>query len=728
MWRGEIHMLALPDLQKLLSNRLMKDIRTVGISGGEPFLRTDLVDAIKNVVETLPRLRSVSINSNGIDTESIRKQLPMIAEVCNHSRVALTIYFSIDGIGPLHDEIRGVKEAFAKVLASIRFARTVKNCVVRSCATISRKNLYQLSDLMYFFTEEGLAPEFRVAVPINRLNNIGMIDNFSFNTAERYELYEFFWNLSYDSHNSIERNIFYRNLALSLLSGLRTSECRFMNEGIFLDCDGQIYQCAVRGHALGNARLADVRDLYFSKESQSLRRTMINGDCMTCHHDYSIRLPARKILSFAVESRKGRVIKNLICGGTGLLKSRLSDAGRHSEIKRTSHAFITGWYGTETTGDKAILLGIILLLQTAGYVKFFIHSSNTEYTSKTLFELGVDKACEVVSFDYALMEKAIEQSDTVIFGGGPFGDYSDIFYVQLAVEMAKRRDKNVMVLGCGMGPMRRMIFKESLKAILKRSNLIIMRDTASVKQIKQLIKRGPLTISICDPALFAFDVFEETKEACINIPDMNCDHITIGVCLREWTYEYASNLNKSNFVNAREKYFLELKAFLEDQALKNRLNFIPMNTFAVGYDDREFIHQLFSASDVIKNSANVSAFTCSASFRAVVGEFRKCALILAMRYHSVVFAVALGIPFIAIDYKSGGGKVSYFLRDLGLHDLCVMIDDMDKTGLSNKYRYVMNHADDIRLRITVAREKERLKRDQFVKCIKSMNRADNYAG
>ena len=48
---------------------------------------------------------------------------------------------------------------------------------------------------------------------------------------------------------------------------------------------------------------------------------------------------------------------------------------------------ITGWYGTETQGDKAILSGILSLLKkNIDNVAIYIHSTNIFYTEQTLKE------------------------------------------------------------------------------------------------------------------------------------------------------------------------------------------------------------------------------------------------------------------------------------------------------------------------------------------------------
>ena len=49
---------------------------------------------------------------------------------------------------------------------------------------------------------------------------------------------------------------------------------------------------------------------------------------------------------------------------------------------------------------------------------------------------------------------------------------------------------------------------------------------------------------------------------------------------------------------------------------------------------------------------------------------------IAMRFHSVVFALATNTPFIAIDYTLGG-KITGLLTDLGLQDRMFSISEFN---------------------------------------------------
>src|SRR5690606_12474368 len=70
------------DLKKILSDPLFGNIESIGLSGGEPFMKKDLVEVITALVEKLKSLHHFSINSNGQLPNRIKAWLPLLKEIC----------------------------------------------------------------------------------------------------------------------------------------------------------------------------------------------------------------------------------------------------------------------------------------------------------------------------------------------------------------------------------------------------------------------------------------------------------------------------------------------------------------------------------------------------------------------------------------------------------------------------------------------------------------------
>ncbi len=77
--------------RRLLSDRLFDKLAYVGISGGEPFLRRDLLELVSIFVENNRGLKRVSLTTNGLLTERADRQLEMICRLLQHRGVLLDV-------------------------------------------------------------------------------------------------------------------------------------------------------------------------------------------------------------------------------------------------------------------------------------------------------------------------------------------------------------------------------------------------------------------------------------------------------------------------------------------------------------------------------------------------------------------------------------------------------------------------------------------------------------
>lgn len=90
-------------------------LRDINISGGEAFMRKDLVDIVKAVHAKCGNPRIV-ISTNGFRTEQVVTKM----EALRRTVPDIGIGVSIDGIGEIHDKIRGIKNAYDKALTTLQ--------------------------------------------------------------------------------------------------------------------------------------------------------------------------------------------------------------------------------------------------------------------------------------------------------------------------------------------------------------------------------------------------------------------------------------------------------------------------------------------------------------------------------------------------------------------------------------------------------------------------------
>jgi len=93
------------------------------ISGGEPFLRKDIVEIYEALVHHCsPNI--INIPTNAITPKLIEKRVREFLEINNKS--TLIVNLSLDGVGDKHDEIRGVNGNFKKLLDTYEGLKALK--------------------------------------------------------------------------------------------------------------------------------------------------------------------------------------------------------------------------------------------------------------------------------------------------------------------------------------------------------------------------------------------------------------------------------------------------------------------------------------------------------------------------------------------------------------------------------------------------------------------------
>lgn len=141
--------LSLSEITKISKN--LPQFNFLLISGGEPFLRKDIVEIIK-IFKNNNKILAIGIPTNGTLTKTIIKKIKQILTI--NPKLDLHLYFSLDGTRLVHDEIRRVKGSFNKVIKSLNAANKLKskysNLNIYINTTITSKNITNIKKLIAF--------------------------------------------------------------------------------------------------------------------------------------------------------------------------------------------------------------------------------------------------------------------------------------------------------------------------------------------------------------------------------------------------------------------------------------------------------------------------------------------------------------------------------------------------------------------------------------------------
>jgi MoaA/NifB/PqqE/SkfB family radical SAM enzyme len=138
------------------NRRFLGRVSHVSITGGEPTLRRDLVGLVRAASESFPRA-AFNINTNGFNTAAAMDAVTSILGF--HRRLAVMI--SLDGLGEVHNAIRGVRGVFPHVVETIDRLVALheggKKLTVEVNFVLTNHNCDQLLPVYHFCRERGIA-------------------------------------------------------------------------------------------------------------------------------------------------------------------------------------------------------------------------------------------------------------------------------------------------------------------------------------------------------------------------------------------------------------------------------------------------------------------------------------------------------------------------------------------------------------------------------------------
>lgn len=130
---------------------LPKNLTDINISGGEPFLRGDIVEVIRVLSRHIPKANLI-ISSNGFATKLITDQMREVLKV----NPSVGVVISLDGIGRQHDLIRGVKGGFSRVMDTFRQLKKIGVQSLKFGYTIGDYNFLELKKVYGLCRQSGV--------------------------------------------------------------------------------------------------------------------------------------------------------------------------------------------------------------------------------------------------------------------------------------------------------------------------------------------------------------------------------------------------------------------------------------------------------------------------------------------------------------------------------------------------------------------------------------------
>ena len=286
--------LTLGEVEKIF--RSMGPIDIFNVSGGEPFLREDIVEIVRLACTYLKPV-VIHIPTNAIAVDKVEHRVLEILETVNASdpTIQVTIKPSLDHIGEKHDAIRGIPGNFRKVMDLFERLKTLQprfaNLHAELGTVISRWNVEDIGEIARFVTALG-TDSYRNEIAEQRSEMFNRQDPITPSPGEYARAIDYFVreirehlrDLSFFQRMTNAFRLVYYDLAIRILEENRqVIPCYAGISNAHMSPYGDIWACCTLGYdkSMGNLRAygCDFHALWNSPRAEKVREYIHRRSC-----------------------------------------------------------------------------------------------------------------------------------------------------------------------------------------------------------------------------------------------------------------------------------------------------------------------------------------------------------------------------------------------------------------------------------------------------------------
>ena len=375
--------------------------------------------------------------------------------------------------------------------------------------------------------------------------------------------------------------------------------------------------------------------------------------------------------------------------------NRFWPAGRGPSLDEPLHTvLVIGAYGGDHIGDAAICGGVLWRLhERYGTTRAILMSQRPAHTRRLAGMLETPVNLTVEAYERGHIRSLLNEVDAVVFGGGPLMDLPRQLVKHLyTASLATRRGVPFLMEGIGIGPFVRAPSAWIARRLVRIASSVSVRtssDQASplLHDIRSTCSRDP-----------AFDYLETRGSSLNRVPRADREWIeallretdgrrTIGLNVRPIRHDFT----RGSAPGKRAEYTRDVESRFEEALAESlrRLNrdsdappcvvFFPMNAIQFGMSD---LRSAYRIKRLLRGDVDFRVWEGDPSVDGIVDLLRRLDIVVTMRFHAAIFALAQHRPVIGIDYRIGADyKVAALLRDAGRGDHCSRIDLMTSDWL-----------------------------------------------
>ena len=313
---------------------------------------------------------------------------------------------------------------------------------------------------------------------------------------------------------------------------------------------------------------------------------------------------------------------------------------KEKEKGKQFDVMLSGYYGFRNSGDDAILKAIISSLRNEQKdISILVLSKDPKETASQF---------QVFSTNRSNIFKIINQMQRCrlfLNGGGSLiqdiTSTQSLYYYTALMHFAKRYGLKVMLYANGIGPIIHKSNIPTARKALQICDAITLREASSFNELEKLCVENKNISLSSDPTLLINPTEESRLQEILKAEGISDEKRYFTVSFRAWKY------NDPNFIS-------KMTGVINQISQKYGLIplFVPMQQPQDTIFSKEVITKLKTEAVLINGEYNV---------QELMGIIGKTEIVMAMRLHTLIYAVSMDIPVIGIVYDP---KIQSFMKSI----------------------------------------------------------------
>ncbi len=288
VWKLKEHVDINPGrLREVLNHPFFEKVESIGINGGELSIVPSF-DDIFDAILTAPSLKNLYLISNGLLPQKLLPLLEACKVKCDKKGIKMNIAISVDGVGRVHEDVRGVPNCFQRTEALLNELKNNQNKYAHSVSigcTLSQRNIAYVHEIEEFLSHYPFYVQYHIAVPNKRINTFDCASEYYMLDDERSKMLatEYFYGKFLQAER-YERFAYFAQYQFLLSNGhKRLTRCSYKFKDVTIDEHLKMYLCATASDEIGDFSSEDINSVV---RKQRIRETekKVCGYCDQCVH------------------------------------------------------------------------------------------------------------------------------------------------------------------------------------------------------------------------------------------------------------------------------------------------------------------------------------------------------------------------------------------------------------------------------------------------------------